>query len=391
MSTDDLALVFNPPPGATVRFGSGRVISWDVEEFRNEISWNEARLHDVPVFGGVNALTIQPDDVVALLGYQSPGGVSTWWVLGKIIRSGVDASDLVLQGGTLIVRGSGGVTVEDSGSIRARYDSGETAVLFGHIVDLTDGSSQGYGLLVQADADSGGRDVFRAREHPVGGRQVLLGEETTPGIDGAIRWLSVWSELCQIRAYDQMSIEALDGADMSLDADGYLWARAVGQAALGGEDGTLLRPEPGTGTANVVMNPTTGRISYVSSSRRFKRDIRDLEVDQEAVLQLRPRSWLPGPTVRQCPEWMHAHHGEDECHAGETIDPPEDCRREVGFVAEELDELGLADFVEYDDEGRPASIRYDRLAAALIPVVRSQQAQIDALSARLDALESEGD
>jgi hypothetical protein len=134
------------------------------------------------------------------------------------------------------------------------------------------------------------------------------------------------------------------------------------------------------------MDTTTGQITWVASTERVKSDIQDLDIDPTVVLQLRPRTWLPGPVPRQCPEWAHAQHAGNDCRAGEMVDPPADAPREVGFVAEELDALGLTAFVEYDGEGLPISIRYDRISAALIPVVQQQAQQITALQDALTAL-----
>jgi hypothetical protein len=59
-----------------------------------------------------------------------------------------------------------------------------------------------------------------------------------------------------------------------------------------------------------------------------------------------------------------------------------------GVIAEELDDLGLTELVAYDAEGRPDGVYYDKIGIVLIPIVKAQQAQIDALTARLTALEN---
>ncbi|GAA5122157.1 hypothetical protein GCM10023339_40120 [Alloalcanivorax gelatiniphagus] len=74
-----------------------------------------------------------------------------------------------------------------------------------------------------------------------------------------------------------------------------------------------------------------------------------------AVLQMRGRTWRDKAQVEQDPD---------------TED------RYVGFIAEELDELGLTAFVEYDDEGQPNAIAYDRLSVALLAVLKDQERRL---------------
>ena len=65
-----------------------------------------------------------------------------------------------------------------------------------------------------------------------------------------------------------------------------------------------------------------------------------------------------------------------------------DLRRDVGFIAEELDELpSLRQFVQYNAEGEPDAIEYDRLSVALLTLAKAQAEQLTAIEKRLDALE----
>jgi hypothetical protein len=60
-----------------------------------------------------------------------------------------------------------------------------------------------------------------------------------------------------------------------------------------------------------------------------------------------------------------------------------------GVIAEELDEVpSLRIFVDYEEDGSPSSVQYDRIALALINVVKEQQTRIDSLEQRLTALEA---
>lgn len=119
-----------------------------------------------------------------------------------------------------------------------------------------------------------------------------------------------------------------------------------------------------SGSANVHINPN-GLFSRVSSSRRYKADIRDAD-PLERLLDIRPRTWV-------------AKHADEEGGA----DPDE---RFYGAIAEELDELDLDELVIYDELGRPEAIAYDRIGLALIPIVRAQAEQIESLRSELSEL-----
>jgi hypothetical protein len=59
----------------------------------------------------------------------------------------------------------------------------------------------------------------------------------------------------------------------------------------------------------------------------------------------------------------------------------------AGFIAEELEEVGLDLFVTRDEQGRPEGVSYDRLTTALLLLVKKQQEQIDDLTQRVAVLE----
>jgi hypothetical protein len=60
----------------------------------------------------------------------------------------------------------------------------------------------------------------------------------------------------------------------------------------------------------------------------------------------------------------------------------------VGFIAEELDELGLDEYVVLDDAGDPMGINYSGMVVGLQGVIAKQDQMIKALEARITALES---
>lgn len=108
-----------------------------------------------------------------------------------------------------------------------------------------------------------------------------------------------------------------------------------------------------------------------TSAAKFKKNIRDFEIDPEAVLAMRPVIYDRKDTVN-----------------AETGETKEGRKNEVGLIADEVDELGLTWMVNYMD-GEIDGLRYDLLGVALVPVVQRQAAQIADLSERLAALEAQ--
>ena len=119
-----------------------------------------------------------------------------------------------------------------------------------------------------------------------------------------------------------------------------------------------------SGAANINYNSSNGRFRFVTSSRRWKRDIRDLGIDVERLLALEPKVFK-------------SQLDED--------DPDEDI---VGFIAEEADDLGLTPWVDYEADGEtPVSFGYSTWVVALQAICRAQQEEIEGQHHRIASLE----
>jgi len=119
-----------------------------------------------------------------------------------------------------------------------------------------------------------------------------------------------------------------------------------------------------------LLVTSTGAFGTSVSSRRFKQQIEPLtdSLDVNKILQIEPVSYK---------------------YNSEVEEQGESAKRAVGFIAEDLDDLGLSGWVHYENDGiTPHSVNYSYYVVALQAVVRSQQEQINSLTARLDKLES---
>jgi hypothetical protein len=152
-------------------------------------------------------------------------------------------------------------------------------------------------------------------------------------------------------------------ADLSLRADGFV---DINPSSLD------IRIATGTtgSAANLYKDPFTGQLARSTSALKYKTDIADADVDPVDVLALQPRTWVDKAKLDKPEQAEHL-------------------RRDIGFIAEELDEHpSLRQFVVYDLAGEPDAIEYDRLTVALLELAKAQQKQIDDLDARLTALEN---
>jgi len=131
-------------------------------------------------------------------------------------------------------------------------------------------------------------------------------------------------------------------------------------------EGTLLRerlpPHPiGSGTVNVhyedgTINPgvNPGLYYFGPSSRRYKSNIADVDLSEaRRILGISAKSFTydSAPTEKR-----------------------------IGVIAEDLDALGLKEYVKYDEQGRPDRVDYQAMVPPLIEIVKD-------LASRLEALE----
>jgi hypothetical protein len=59
-----------------------------------------------------------------------------------------------------------------------------------------------------------------------------------------------------------------------------------------------------------------------------------------------------------------------------------------GLIAEEVEEAGLTEFVQYSSDGTPDALAYGQMVAMAFKAIQEQQTIINALTARIEALEN---
>ncbi|MBL7809147.1 MAG: tail fiber domain-containing protein [Saprospiraceae bacterium] len=110
-------------------------------------------------------------------------------------------------------------------------------------------------------------------------------------------------------------------------------------------------------------NVQGGRVGVNTSSRRYKYNIQPLQVDFTRMLKVQPRIY------------NRISEGDDKW--------------EIGYIAEEIDSLGMKDLVLYDEQGRPNSLIYKKFIIYTNELVKMQHNEIELLKAQVNTLNKE--
>ncbi len=114
---------------------------------------------------------------------------------------------------------------------------------------------------------------------------------------------------------------------------------------------------------NMQYDEATGRIGWDTSSRRYKENIQTLLDDFHRVLDLQPQIYTRKNTE----------------HPG---------RWEIGYIAEDVHDLGLTRLVEYDQQGRPDGVNYEKTVLYLNEVLKDQRDELSELRQQNAELEA---
>jgi len=112
-------------------------------------------------------------------------------------------------------------------------------------------------------------------------------------------------------------------------------------------------------SANAYLNSSTGLLARSTSSLRYKVDVQPQVIPLESILALEAKSFFDKGQVEE---------------KGNTDGLP----RILGLIAEEVAEIPvLADLLmNKNEEGQPDSVNYDRIAVALIPLLKDLNARL---------------
>ena len=115
-------------------------------------------------------------------------------------------------------------------------------------------------------------------------------------------------------------------------------------------------------TANVFVQ-SDGYLGRNTSSLKYKHSVEDYKRGLVDVLKIRPVLY-------------------------ESKNPSEAGKKFTGFIAEEIDALGLTEFVQYAEDGTPDALQYPHFVALLVKAIQELKAEVELLSNKIVALES---
>ena len=111
-------------------------------------------------------------------------------------------------------------------------------------------------------------------------------------------------------------------------------------------------------TNRAMLVDSSGYIGNITSSRRFKENIKDMGDDSSSIMSLRPVSF--------------------------TYKSDPDGRKKLGLIAEEVAEI-MPQIVSFDEEHQPYTVSYHELPALLLNELQKMAKRIAILEAKLEA------
>ncbi|MFZ0927149.1 MAG: tail fiber domain-containing protein [Syntrophobacteraceae bacterium] len=116
----------------------------------------------------------------------------------------------------------------------------------------------------------------------------------------------------------------------------------------------------------VYVDPNTGQLGTLTSSRRYKEDVEDMGDASSGLMKLRPVSFHYKPEYAKGPRQL-----------------------QYGLIAEEVAEV-YPDLVQYDPKtGQPQTVYYHLINAMLLNEVQKQEKELSALRAEVSALKGQ--
>ena len=159
-----------------------------------------------------------------------------------------------------------------------------------------------------------------------------------------------------------------NGFNLSGDSSGFIIEKGGVQYLRIGSDrgGLFLQTEAvyertSSSNPNVVITENDKTLRRSTSAKKYKEDIQPIDVDPLKILELTPVSWVDKAELAE---------GNYQ-------------RRYHGLIADEVDAVGLGDYVTYENDEVDA-LMYDRLWTLLIPVIKDLKQENEQLRKDLE-------
>ena len=211
-----------------------------------------------------------------------------------------------------------------------------------------------------------GSNVYLAFSTANGQEAIAASKSFIPGSDNAISFGAAsmrWSQGHIVALHADQLGQALDGNSQNATGFGNLYGSALsGSVSVGGGAGTLvtLAVAGGTVSGDVALalpssKDIKARAFVTYSERSLKTNIQPMNNALDTVKKMQ----------------------------GVTYDLRNGGKNEVGFIADEMAQV-VPEVCQFKDDGTAAGLDYGRLTSVLVEAIKSQQAQIEELTSKLD-------
>lgn len=265
------------------------------------------------------------------------------------ITSGTLSGRAISGGSINISGGSGSATNDDDGNPSTVISTTQNA--FSTLYNRSNISCVGFNAMAFISVNTGG---WVSSLYPYTDGAVDLGVKSSSSYS-TYRWRNL-----------RLTNAAYFGGDGSTNTPGTGTANPkiaiFGNGSLFADSLNSQGTATGGSTGTAIIQNSSGYLKVSGSSRKFKENIYSLSKDGylDALMLVNPVNFN--------------YIGEDEIVSG--------------LIAEELDEIEkFKGVVNYDLEGDPISIAYDRMSALLVLAIKEIKDKIDGIKQRLDALE----
>lgn len=207
------------------------------------------------------------------------------------------------------------------------------------------------------------------------------------GTDNSGAWFSNGAALSAGALYITSTATTLYGPDLSKTiAANNSGGVVTGTLAVSSTISTVATSSTGT----AVILDGSNILRPLTSSERFKANVRrgwsPTDKQAQAFLSLSPIVFdYKDQTSTTVQKQVTALDGAKSMQSVTTGENLVGVKNVLGFSAEEMNAVGLSDMLNYDDKGLPLSLREHGVLAFMQTILKSQQAQINTLTARLNA------
>ena len=244
---------------------------------------------------------------------------------GNNTGPGLRGTTIRANGGAMSLEATGGLTLPDLVTSNSNQNSAVPHLL---LRNLNTGASAATQLAIGNDAAASDFTITLNGSSVIGGA----------GSRGALVNVNVGDLLL-----------AGGGTQLRLDASGFVISTTVYNATT-------------VAAANVTVD-SNGLIRRNSSARKYKREIADYTRGLADLQALRPVTF-------------------------KSVNPHDDDNSYAGFIAEEVHEAGLTEFVTYNSADQPDSLHYPHMISLAVAAIKDLAGQVAALQREVVNLES---